>query len=208
MKPDHAASHYNLGVISQGQGCLEEAAARYAQAIAVKPDFADAYANLGAVLRRQGRVDEAIERYERALAIKPAYPSAMNDLGALLGLRGDVAGSAAYYERALALDPDHREAAWNLSLLQLLAGDFASGWQSYECRWGLSVPEHEFAAPQWMGEPLHGARILLHAEQGLGDTLQFLRYLPMVQAAGGRWCWRCRARCDGSLRSYPGLRVW
>jgi tetratricopeptide (TPR) repeat protein len=185
LKPDYAEAYNNLGNVLRAEGKHDAAVARYVRALEWKQDSAEIYGNLGTSLHALGRLDEAEVCHRRAIALKPDYPQAYNNLGALLELRGDVAGAAAHYARALELQPEYAGAAWNQALMQLLSGDFSSGLRNYERRWGVTVPPHEFAQPQWMGEPLHGARILLHAEQGLGDTLQLLRYVPMVQAAGG-----------------------
>jgi tetratricopeptide (TPR) repeat protein len=185
LQPQHVEAHCQMGSILQLQKRMEAAIARYEHAIAIQPTFAEAHYNLGHALEGQGKIEAAIASYERALELKPEYVAAHNNLGTLLQLQGDVQRAAQCYERTLELKPDHRDAAWNLALVRLVLGDLRRGLAGYEGRWGITVPPHGLAQPQWNGEPLHGARILLHVEQGLGDTLQFLRYVPMVQAAGG-----------------------
>jgi tetratricopeptide (TPR) repeat protein len=185
LKPDYAEAHNNLGNVLRTEGKYDAAVAQYVRALEWKPDSAEIYGNLGTALHALGRLNEAEGCHRRALELKPDYAEAYNNLGALLELRGDFAGAAAHYKRASELAPEYAGAAWNKALLQLLSGDLGAGLPGYERRWGVTVPQHEFAQRQWTGEPLHGARILLHAEQGLGDTLQQLRYVSMVQAAGG-----------------------
>jgi tetratricopeptide (TPR) repeat protein len=185
IKPDNAGAYSNLGNALQIQGRVSEAVAQYQRALALTPDSAVVHSNLGLALERQGKMEAAIACCERALQLKPDDAEARNNLGMIQELLGDFDGAASQYKRALERKPDDAKAAFNQSLLELLSGDFCAGLRTYERRWGVSVKQHNFSQPQWRGEPLHGARILLHAEQGLGDTLQFLRYVPMVQAAGG-----------------------
>jgi tetratricopeptide (TPR) repeat protein len=186
LRPDLAEVHNNLGVIFRDMGLLGEAQACHERAIALKANYADAQNNLGIVFRDQGRMDESVACHERALALKPDYSEAYNNLGNTRRSQGRLEEARTCHEQALALNPDNVEAKWNLSLVELLAGNFATGWRDYEIRTRRKKNATRiFPEPLWRGEPLHGARILLHAEQGLGDTLQFLRYVPMVQAAGG-----------------------
>jgi hypothetical protein len=118
--------------------------------------------------------------------LQPNYVEAHNNLGNVLRKQAHYAEARQSYDQALALRPGYVEALWNRSLLELLLGNYAEGWRDYEVRSRRTINRpREFTQPLWRGEPLGGARILLHSEQGLGDTLQFLRYAPRVQAAGG-----------------------
>src|SRR5205085_8750238 len=113
--------------------------------------------------------------------------------GVALQEEGQVAKALACYEEALHLKPDYAEAHWNRSLAWLLAGNFEQGWPAYEWRWHLKeFPRLHFSQPLWDGAPLEGRTILLHAEQGLGDTLQFIRYAPLVKERGGRVLVACQ----------------
>jgi hypothetical protein len=150
------------------------------------PRLSEAQACLGSALRACGEFDEAVACFRRALALKPASADAQNNLGLALRDLGRVEEAMACYRAAMALEPEHIDARWNLGLAQLLTGDFLEGWRNYEMRWQREDAPCRFAEPLWRGQPLHGARILLHAEQGLGDNLQFLRFVPQVEAAGGR----------------------
>ena len=169
---------------------LDEALRSYDRALALKPDYVEALTNRGVVLADLKRSDEALQSYDRALALKPDDVEALYNRGTTLnGLqRHDEA--LEYYDRALALKPEHAQAHWNRALCSLQLGDFASGWAEYEWRWRRNRPENakrEFRQPLWLGiEPLAGKTILLHAEQGLGDTLQFCRYVRPVAALGAR----------------------
>ena len=188
IHPNLVEAHNGLGVALFAQDQYEQAIQHYERALALKPDYAEAHSNYGTLLETEGKLEEAVQRHERALVLKPDYAEAHNSLGNALGYLGRSDEAIAHFQRALALKPELTEAYYNMGMVQLGAGDLLSGWRNYEWRW-LSersfLTKREFAQPRWNGEPLNGARILIHAEQGLGDTLQFLRYLPMVKAAGG-----------------------
>ncbi len=185
LNPDYFQAHNNLGAILELQGKTSEAVDHYRRALVLNPSYAEAYYNLGHALQSEGLLDDAIANYQQALKFKRDYIEAYNNLGSIFELQGKLAEAVAHYKQALAFNPEHAGAKFNLALLQLLLGDIAGGFNNYEWRWHSFCTPRGFLQPQWRGEPLNGARILLHAEQGLGDTLQFLRFLPMVQAAGG-----------------------
>jgi len=134
------------------------------------------------------RPAEALLCYQRALAVKPDYAFALVNCGTALNYLGRDDEALASFDRALALEPELAEAHWNKGLLCLTRGDFAHGWDGFEWRWrrDSELKPRDFAQPQWRGEDLAGKTILLHAEQGFGDSIQFVRYLPMVQAKGSR----------------------
>jgi tetratricopeptide (TPR) repeat protein len=187
LDPARAEAQNNLGVVLRDLGRFDEAAARHQRALELRPDYPDALTNLGIVLRDLGRLDESLVNHERALALRPDYAEAFNNLGNTQRSMGRLDEARKSYERSLELNRGSVEARWNLSLTALHLGDFETGWREYEIRYRRkrNVPRG-FAQPLWRGEALNGLRILLHAEQGLGDSLQFLRYVPVVIAAGGR----------------------
>jgi len=190
LKPDYARAHNNRGV---ALGRLErhaDALASYDRAVALKPDYADAFANRGIALGELDRPAEALRSYERAIVLNPRYAEAFYNRGNALRDLNRHAEAIVSYERALALKPDYAAAHWNLADCCLLLGDFARGWQEYEWRWNLERNQNfksDFQRPLWLGaEPLEGRTILLHAELGFGDTLQFCRYAREVAALGAR----------------------
>jgi Flp pilus assembly protein TadD len=173
----------NLGTGYRALGRLEEAVEAHRKAIALEPGDADTWNNLGIVLKALLRIDEALEAYGEALRLKPDFPKALNNLGAIYAtvLRFDEA--IAFYRKALALKPDYISAHFNESAAQLVQGNYKIGWLKYEFRWASVQKKSQrgFKQPFWRGDfDLTGKTLLLHAEQGLGDTLQFSRYLPLV----------------------------
>ncbi|MBV8889387.1 MAG: tetratricopeptide repeat protein [Alphaproteobacteria bacterium] len=183
LRPDFADAHVNLGLMLFDAGDYAEAANCYCRALALDPGHAIAHNNLGNVQARRGDLIAATESLERAIRLGPGYIAPRINLGNVILERGAPETALACYESALRLAPDHVEAHQNLGLVRLLLGDFAGGWP--EWRWPRPVPPR-FVQPEWRGEPLGGAAILLHAEQGFGDILHFVRYVPLVAARGGR----------------------
>ena len=192
LSPTVSAFHYNLGLIHNEQKQWAEAAWCFGQALRTNPDHADSHHNLGIALFGQGKVAEAVACYRQAVRIDPNHMAALNNLAlALVELR-QLSEAAASYERALRLDQDNQAALFNRGLLHLMQGDFTGGWPGYELRgtW-TGIVQRAFAVPRWDGAPLAGNTILVYAEQGLGDAIQFARYLPLVQRRGGRVILEC-----------------
>ena len=189
LKPDHAKAYNNLGTALKELGQTTEAIENYRQTIRLTPDFAEAYNNLGIALKDEERLEEALESYNQAIKIKPDYATAYSNMGAALHLEGQYDEAIENYEKAIQLTTKHAGARWNRSLLLLLKGRYTEGWKEYEYRRKTDSIKfaypHTYEEPRWDGANFTGKRLLVHYEQGLGDNLLFVRYLPMVKARGG-----------------------
>jgi hypothetical protein len=176
-------------------GRVIEAIAAYRRAVALNPDMPEAWLNLGNALKEGGQLDEAVAAYRRAVAVKPGYALGHSNLGYLLREKGRLDEAVAACRQAIEIDPEHSGAHSNLALALLVQGHFAEGWEAYEWRWkaeGFGTAARDFGRPRWDGGALEGRTVLLHAEQGLGDALQFIRYLPLVQERGGKAIIECQ----------------
>jgi tetratricopeptide (TPR) repeat protein len=188
LAPHRHEIHNLLGYALVNVGDYAAAAEVYRRALALKPDSAYTVFGLGYLFERQGDMASAAESYRLVLQLDPCLVDAHLHLGITHFLRGELGKAVECFQRVRELAPDNTEALTFLGHIHLLQGNFTLGWSEHEYRW--STPHflrdrRKFVEPLWQGEPLEGSRILLHAEQGLGDTLQFVRYVPMVAAHGG-----------------------
>ncbi|OLL32556.1 sulfotransferase [Burkholderia sp. SRS-W-2-2016] len=190
LAPEFAVAWNNRACVLRDLGRYTDALESCDQALALQPNYPDAWSNRGNALGDLNQPQEAERCYRRALELAPGFVDAWNNLGLAqvdLNQRDDALAS---YERALQLNPAAVETHWNQALCLLQMGRFEAGWREYEWRWERSrirAGKREFAQPLWLGDfPLDGKTILLHAEQGLGDTLQFCRYAPLVAKLGAK----------------------
>jgi Tfp pilus assembly protein PilF len=179
----HARAWHLLGAIALEQGRHADAIEAIRQAIAADPRRPEFHNDLGEAHRAAGQFDQAIPSYRRAIQLNPKLARTRVNLGRALRARGDVAEAEREFRRAIDLDPDNADAHHNLGCALLAQGGFQQGWPEYA--WRTRLPNHPGAkkqAPRWDGSPLAGKRVELYYEQGYGDTLQFIRYLPLAAA--------------------------
>lgn len=195
LDPSLIAAQASLGEVLREQKRLPESEAAFRQVLELDADNLDAPIQLASVLKAQLRFDEAMTVIRRLLDRQPDCTEALLLLGTLHYEKGGIEPAIELFRQVLALEPDWAQAHFNLSQCLLLRGRFAEGWREHEWRGrtdALAAQERTFAAPLWQGESLAGKSILLHAEQGLGDTLQFVRYIPLLKANGAQVILECQ----------------
>ena len=209
-EPKHVVALHHLGVIEYQEGDARTAIALIGKAIALRPDYAEAYSNLGNALKELGKLEDAVTAYRKAVGLKPDYSAAHYNLGSVLHDLGKRDEAEAAYRGALKLNPDHAETHMSLGLLLLLTGNFEEGCSSYEWRRqtkGLLSESPRYSRMLWTGDTLDNATILLHAEQGVGDSLQFVRYAPLVAARGGNVVIECGREVARLVATVGGVKA-
>jgi tetratricopeptide (TPR) repeat protein len=185
LNPQFDRALANLGRALRMQGKLAEAAECCTRALQLNPRNIDAHNNLGIILVDVGDLEQAVACHRRALELKPDDADSWLNLGVAMKQQGNFQAAADCYARALELNPDSADAHTNQATLRLLQGDYERGLPEYDWRWKTGqLPLRKFDQPAWRGEPLRGQTILLCAEQGIGDTIQFIRYAPILQKSG------------------------
>ena len=209
LRPNYADAFNNCGVALRERKEYSKAVASYDQAIKLRPEYSEAYSNRGVALKDLQQIDEAIASYDRAIALNPKYAEAYSNRGNTLLERADFDDAIASYDKAIAIKPDYAEAYWNKSLILLMRGQYKLGWELYEWRWAnekMGLKPRIFDKPQWCGgENLAGKTILLHAEQGLGDSIQFCRYAALVKACGATVLIEVHQPLTSLFQGLPGV---
>jgi tetratricopeptide (TPR) repeat protein len=188
LRPDNAATLHTRALVFSGLKRNDEAIADCRRAIELDPKNADTLSNLGVFLRTQGRLEEALLFYDRSLKVKPDAGKTVFNRANVLADLGRLDDAMSGYKRSATLGPEHARSAWNLGLLQMVTGDFKRGWKGREARW--DIPSLMKGYPPLVGprlggiEGIAGKTILVCADEGLGDAIQFVRYVPMLAARG------------------------
>lgn len=188
LKPNFPGARSNLAISLKELGRHSEAEATFREALRLNPSFPGLHYNLGILLEELGRFAEAEVSFRAAISLQPGYCDAVMSLGVVLCRLGRVAESETCLREVLRLRPNDAEAHLNLAGALLLDGRLAEGWEHHEWRWKTRKSERarNLSAPLWEGQPIQGQTILLHAEQGFGDTLQFCRYAPLIANSGAK----------------------
>jgi tetratricopeptide (TPR) repeat protein len=206
LQPNFAPARFNLGALLLEKGETDEAIQQLQEALRLAPNFPDAHSELGNAYLGQGRLDQSLSSLDKALKLQPRHPEALNNRAIVLGKQGKWTEAIAAFREALKEWPNHAWMHYNLGTHLLLTGDLAAGWPEYEWRWKTrEVPPRSFYQPLWDGAALEGKTILLHAEQGLGDTLHFVRYAPLVKERGGTVVVECQKSLLRLLARTPGV---
>ncbi len=206
LRPHYAEAHNNLGILEQIRGEWDQAARHYRHAIQTRPDYQDPYCNLGLLLQDQDAPEAALGLYDELIARHPHHADAHNNQGNALLALNRIDAARASYQTAVALRQNHAEAHWNLALVYLLTGDYVNGWREYD--WRLlrdpnAIPR--FDQPFWDGCSYSGKTLLVHAEQGMGDTIQFIRYVRQAKQRGGNLLLLCQPPLAGLLSGCAGI---
>jgi tetratricopeptide (TPR) repeat protein len=206
--PNHVDALTNRGAALHELARFDEALASHDRALALRPDFAEALSNRGNTLQELRRFDDALASLDRALALQPDYAEAHSNRGNVLQELRRFDAALASYDRAITLRPNFADGHFNAAVCRLLVGDFARGWQEHEWRWEtaqLRAVKRRCPQPVWTGtNDLAGKTILLHAEQGFGDTIQFCRYVPQVMECAAHVVFEVQKPLCELMRSLTG----
>lgn len=189
-------------------GRYEEAIDCYRTAARIAPNLGEIHNNLGNSLMALSRFNDAAESFTQAVLLLPSSPVPLTARATAMQALGLIQEAETDCRNALAFAPDFAQAHWNLSLNLLLQGYYSEGWREYEWRWrrpDFTSPTRHSDIPQWGGETLHGRTILLHAEQGFGDAIQFVRYAPLVAQMGGSVTLECHHQLVSLFQSVAGV---
>jgi hypothetical protein len=209
-QPSQFDALHLLGVVANQKGDHRRAVDLIERALAIRSDDASAHHNVATAYAMLGDIDAVLAHEERAVALKPDFADAQFNRGKALAELGRWAEASAAYGAVVAAKPDAAEAQWNQALARLALGDYERGWRQYEFRWRnpeTASQQRSFTPPLWQGDAdIAGRTVLLHAEQGLGDAIQFCRYVPLVAEAGARVVLEVPASLVRLMTTLDGVR--
>lgn len=206
LSPLSSEAHSNLASAYLSWGNKERAMEEYRRAVDLQPDSAELHFNLGTALQKSERYEAACESFRTALKLKPDHAYAEMNLGSSLKALGRINESVIHLRHAVKLAPDLPDAHWNLALALLIAGDYPNGLKEYE--WRLKIPDipvRKFPQPLWDGSFQPVKTLLIHAEQGMGDVLQFVRYAALASKRVGRVILDCHGPLSRLLSGMNGI---
>ena len=208
LDPSASDAYNNLANLLAGHDKVLAAIACLRRASVFAPNSSTVFANLGTYLRHLGRFDEASRALGRALELEPESAAVMYRSGLLLEDLGGRERALEYFDRAIERQPDSVEMRWTRALAQLRQGDFSRGFAGYEIRFQRAETRlGHFTMPPWRGESLAGKTILVHTEQGFGDTVQFIRFIPMLAVSGARVLFSCPPEMMRLMTGFPGIAM-
>lgn len=207
--PQNAIALQYSGVIAYQSGDAEKAAQLIEQAIQIQPAIPDFHNNLGLALQALGIPSRAEQCFRQAIKLNPNYAEAYNNLGLLLEATGHSYDAIDCFEKSISIMPDFAQAHWNLSLSLLITANFSRGWKEYE--WRLKTPElageqKRFSHPLWEEQDIFGKTILIHTEQGLGDAIQFIRYIPQLASLNVHVLLECKPALKQLFQTVQGIK--
>ena len=209
IKPDYVEAYNHLGDIYNELGDYQEAAKSFYTAMQYDPSYAELYNNLGIAQKELEQFDDAISNFKQAIKLEKNFAEAYYNLANSLRDEGDCNEAVKNYKKAIDINPDYAHAHWNLSLAQLLDGNYLEGWKGYKWRRNADLKVltdyHKTGKPRWDGSSFKSKILFMHYEQGLGDNIQFVRYLPMVKSRGGKVIFETLKPLIGLLNNFPGV---
>jgi Flp pilus assembly protein TadD len=210
INPTNALVYNNLGNALRELNLFADALQCYDIAISQKQDYAHAHHNRGLALKDLGRIDEAMQSYKKAIEYKIDYAEPYNNKANIYADQKDLSLALDYYNKAIKINPKYASAYFNKALLKLLNGEYEEGWRLYEWRWQVTGLK-KTAKPDgalWLGkEDIAGKKILVYTEQGLGDTLQFVRYIKLLKERGALITLVVQPQLLTTLEGYEGIQV-
>jgi tetratricopeptide (TPR) repeat protein len=206
--PDMPDALFNLALIHADSGECDAAIGYYQRVLEIEPDSAETLYNLAGLFANKGQFDHAIRLFQKALIIKPDHADTHNNLGLSLKALGKIEEAILQFKKAIDIDPAPAHVHLNLALALLLAGEFSEGWREYDWRFEVEAYKSDYRYRDrkiWDGKSFKGKCLLVHDDQGLGDTLQFVRYLPLVKKMGGTVILETRREIIPLLTEFPGI---
>lgn len=203
LNSELAYSYYCLGLSYDIKGKYNEALDFYKKAVNLEPKLVDAYNNMGIIMQKQGQFKEAIDFFKKAIEIEPNYAEVYSNMGLTYREYGMIENSISSYKKSLEINPNLIDAHVNLALSLLLKGDFINGWKEYE--WRKKHLPYIFSKPFWEGSDLSSKKIFIYTEQGFGDSIQFIRYIPLVYELGAKIILMCQKELESLFRNIKGI---